>query len=97
MNYQAIPDNASLFTVRNKLNPKSPDLRGEIILSEALMQDLINDFKAGNQPKIDVGIWRKSSERAGEFFSIRISKAYKRHDSEPVKQVERTVDDDVPF
>ena len=84
MTYQAIPDSANFFYVRNKRNPNAPDLKGEVILSEDLMNELVSNWKAGTQPRIDIAIWKKTSERAGEYFSLRVSKrAAKKSDDVP--------------
>ena len=92
--YVSEPDNGNLFGVQNKINPKAPDFRGNVVLSVPLLTELVAELKSGGEAKIEIALWRKNSSSVGEFYSTKISKAWKRPD--PPKPAKED-DDDVPF
>lgn len=94
--YVSEPDNGNLFIVKNKVHPKAPDLRGNIVLSVPLLTELVNELKAGGEAKIEIALWRKHSPNVGEFFSAKISQAWKKPD-DPKPSPKKESDDDIPF
>jgi len=58
---QQIPGKTNLFSNRDKKSEKHPDFKGEI-------QVEID----GTLHLLDIAMWRKSSDRAGEFFGVSI-------------------------
>jgi hypothetical protein len=61
MPYQQKPGQTNLFSNRDKKEERHPDFKGEC-------QVEIN----GHLYPLDIAMWRKESERAGEFFSVSI-------------------------
>ena len=92
--YVSEPDNGNIFGVQNKVNPKAPDFRGNVVLSVPLLTELVAELKSGGDAKIEIALWRKNSSSVGEFYGAKISKAWKRPD--PPKPAKED-DDDVPF
>lgn len=95
MAYEAKPDSGTLFAQKNKTSDKSPDLTGDIILSDTLVAELaklVNDRKPA---KIRLAAWTKTTKDGSKFLSLKASPSVFAKTGAPSRS--RASDDDLPF
>jgi hypothetical protein len=93
MAYRQKPGQTNLFSNRDKTSDKHPDFKGECQVEIE-----------GRLYPLDIAMWRKQSDRAGEFFSVSIRlksqqqtrpNAGRQHFNERVAQLGQPIDDDM--
>jgi hypothetical protein len=60
----------ALFINNRKTSEKQPDFRGELTLSKALLKELVEKVKAGEEAKLSLAVWRKKSKAGNDFMSL---------------------------
>src|SRR6516162_4987472 len=93
MAYQQKPGQTNLFSNRDKKEERHPDFKGECSIEIA-----------DRLYPLDIAMWRKESDRAGEYFSVSIRlkgqqqarpNAGRQHFNERVAQMDMPLDDDI--
>jgi hypothetical protein len=93
MAYQQKPGQTNLFSNRDKKEERHPDFKGECSVEIA-----------GKLYPLDIAVWRKQSDRAGEYFSVSIRlksqqqtrpSTGRQHFNERVAQMGMPIDDDM--
>jgi hypothetical protein len=93
MAYQQKPGQTNLFSNRDKTSDKHPDFKGECQLE-------IN----GRLYPLDIAMWRKESDRAGEYFSVSIRlksqqqtrpNTGRQHFNQRITELGTPIDDDI--
>jgi uncharacterized protein (DUF736 family) len=76
----------ALFINNRKNSQNHPDFRGELTLSKALLKELVEKAKAGEEPKMSLSVWKKKSKAGNEFMSVaaQVLVDYKKQSSEEV-------------
>lgn len=74
----------ALFINNRKTSQNQPDFRGELTLSKALLKELVEKAKAGEEAKMSLSVWKKKSKAGNEFMSVaaQIYQDYKKKDEE---------------
>lgn len=82
----------ALFHNNRKTSPNQPDFRGELTISKALLRELVEKAKAGEEAKLSLSVWKKNSKAGNEFMSVagQIYVDFK-------KEVKFQDDSDIPF
>ena len=60
----------ALFINNRKTSQNQPDFRGELTLSKALLKELVEKAKAGEEAKMSLSVWKKKSKAGNEFMSL---------------------------
>lgn len=97
------PNSGRLSYSKNKINPKSPDLWGELVLERSLLRELLDSTDEDSIP-IKLDAWQYESAN-GSWFSLKVNTYKKTSVDNPytppkvqVKPVVHPADDsDVPF
>lgn len=100
-----------LFHNNQKKNDKEPDVRGNLEVDRAIVDDLIEQLKSNTSAVIDIAGWRRQGAK-GEFFGMSPSIPFKKDGGGQsrsggsgggsVGQGKRTppiedIDDEIPF
>ena len=88
MAYELKPNTGNLFHSKVKKHPKAPDYQGEVLV------DLSSLEVKGNQVKIRLAGWKKTSDKGTTYLSLSVD-TYKRENQEQQAQPEQ--DEDIPF
>lgn len=74
----------ALFINNRKGSQNHPDFRGELTLSKALLKELVEKAKAGEEAKMSLAVWKKTSKAGNEFMSVaaQIYTDYKKKEEE---------------
>jgi ribosomal protein S24E len=77
----------ALFVNNRKNAANQPDFRGELTLSKALLKELVEKAKAGEEAKMSLSVWKKKSKAGNEFMSVagQIYQDYKKAKSEDIE------------
>jgi len=82
--------NSGALWKRMKKNDKAPDMAGDILITQELIDSLPRD--ADGDLKIEVSGWIRQTAK-GEFISLRVSKPW---DSGNAKPAKKDTEDDIP-
>lgn len=76
----------ALFVNNRKKSQNHPDFRGELTLSKALLKELVEKAKAGEEAKMSLSVWQKTSKAGNQFMSVaaQIYTDYKKKDDNEV-------------
>jgi len=67
----------ALFTNNRKEKETHPDLRGELEISQELINLMQGQINSGQQfGKVELVAWTKHGEKAGKYLSIQANKPY---------------------
>jgi predicted transglutaminase-like protease len=77
----------ALFINDRKKQALSPDFRGELTLSKALLKELVGKVKEGKEAKLALSVWKKKSAAGNEYQSVAASIfiEYKKDGSEDIE------------
>jgi hypothetical protein len=96
------PNSATLFTEKNKKNPRGPDITGTLMLGQDLAEYIADQLDAGNQEiTLDLSGWKKVSRAGNKFLSVSVKKPFKAQPSPNSKSASKPTksgfDEDEPF
>ena len=80
----------ALFKVRERKSDKHPAMSGELMLTKALLKELIEDAKAGKPIKLSLSAWNNTSMAGNQYVSISAKKYVEYNKKEDPE-------DEVPF
>ena len=89
------PNTGVLWVNRRKTTDRHPDMTGSIEMDRDLLQELINQAKAGKPIKIDVSGWKKKTQKGEGFLSLTVKKAWEKEGGGG--RSNSRDDDDIPF
>lgn len=94
------PNSGRLNYSKQKVNPNSADLYGEIVFDRSYLRNLLNEIEGDDIP-IKLSGWQKEGNY-GPWFSIKVNTWKPEMNSEPPKAAPRqdappTDDSDIPF
>lgn len=73
-------EGGAIFFNNRKQTPNSPDYRGELRLSQEVVQNLIQQMQSGVQfPMLDIAGWKKTSNNGTVFVSLSGKKPYEKN------------------
>lgn len=64
------PPGGALFNNNKKQNEKSPDVQGNLSISEEVLHHLNTCRQKGEEMKMDIAGWRKAMKSGGTFYSL---------------------------
>jgi hypothetical protein len=85
--------NTGALWKRQKKSDKAPDMGGEILLTQELIDSLPRD--ADGDLRLEVSAWVRQTAK-GEFLSLRAAKPYNAEQTKPAKPVKKEIEDDIP-
>jgi len=91
---QKYPNSGRLNYAKNKVNPNSADLWGDITIERALLKQLLEESDA-DDIVIKLSGWQKDGNY-GPWFSIKIN-TWKPEQQQVPPKPEPPADDDIPF
>lgn len=90
------PPSGALFQNKQKKSEKSPDYDGEMGFDEDTVRHLVNEIKAGREPKCRLAGWKRVSGKGTSFLSLKASPPQQQE--APARRPAPTMDDDqIPF
>lgn len=89
--YEQKPNYGSLFAVKVKKTPNSPDYRGDIVID-------LKDFKVvNNKVTVALGGWKKVGAKSNKtYLSLKASPPYEQNEHQPI-QSQEVEDEEDPF
>ena len=69
-NYDEDRTQGALFNNQQKQQDNHPDMRGELTISKALLRELVEKAKEGEQPKLTLAVWKKTSKNGNAYMSL---------------------------
>jgi len=73
---QSFPNSGALFPNNNKRSDNSPDMTGNVVISEDVLDYILREAERGNEVKLDLSGWRRMSRDNNSFTSIKIAIPY---------------------
>jgi hypothetical protein len=87
------PNTGALFYARNKVNPKSPDLSGDMSFTREMLKKALNETDE-DDIVIKLSGWTKQGTN-GDYFSMKVND-YKPAQQQ-AQQKPQANDEDIPF
>jgi hypothetical protein len=81
--------NSGALWKRQKRNDKAPDMGGEVLITQELIDSLPRD--ADGDIRLEISAWTRQTAK-GEFLSLKVAKPYNAETVKPKKEIE----DDLP-
>lgn len=78
MPYEERPNSGALFSVKNPKSDRAPQFNGKIRLDVHMLKELVDRQRNDGVAEIEIALWERHGERAGKFFSAKISPAYRK-------------------
>ena len=94
MSEKKFPPGGALFTNTFKKSESHPDFKGSLELSTEVLKSLLEQAKAGDPIKMDLGAWKKQGAKGG-FLSLKASPLYVK--AETARPNPSDFSDDIPF
>jgi len=96
------PNSGRLNYAKNKVNPNSADIYGEIVFDRQFLRNILNETDSDDIP-VKLSGWQKDGNY-GPWFAIRVN-TYKKEDQDKGEKVARLnigqngeiSDEDIPF
>lgn len=73
---QSFPNSGALFSNRNKRSEQSPDLTGNIEISEDVLDYIVREATLGNTVRVELSGWMRTGRNNNTFTSVKINIPY---------------------
>ena len=83
----------ALFVNTRRKSDNQPNFRGEVTLSKALLKELVEEVKKGNEAKLAIAAWEKKCKAGNTYLSLSAQKVV---DYKP-QPMDTSPQDDDPF
>lgn len=87
----------ALFVNNRKQQQNHPDFRGELTISKAVLKELVEKAKAGEDIKLAIAGWNKTSKAGTDYVSLAGSIPREYEPSRSSSRRSRDDDGDIPF
>ena len=91
-----------IYTNDYRQNDKQPNWTGSLVLQKAIVKELVEKIKNGEEATLRVALWDRISKNNKEYKFARVDVQQKKKEqsappSKPEPVVEEFSDDDIPF
>lgn len=83
----------ALFVNTRRKSDNQPNFRGEVTLTKAVLKELVDEVKKGNEAKLAVAAWERKSKAGNTYLSLSVQK-YVEYKPQPI---DTSIQEDDPF
>jgi hypothetical protein len=73
---QRFPNSGALFPLQNRRSDNSPDMTGNILIADEVLDYIVREAQNGNEVQLDMSAWQRISRNNTNFTSLKINIPY---------------------